>query len=218
MTLEHSAVRDALIKSTLGLMEKGGLEGVKARSVADMAGVSVGTVYNLFGSFDRLIVAANLKIYEELGEIGKRRMAEIEANLQRRIAAGKLEDTPRNRMAERLIGLADTYVDFVAANANRWGALLAFNRTRNRGADDDSLQQLTALIDVVGDVLKGAPKWKSSTERRIAARALWSSVHGIVTTNFFGGEEATARSRTSLLLDVLLQTFTDGVFVSAKGQ
>ena len=70
MTLEHAAVREALIKSTLALMQEGGLAAVKARTVADQAGVSVGTVYNLFGNVDQLILAANLKIYEDLGALG----------------------------------------------------------------------------------------------------------------------------------------------------
>ena len=59
MTLKHDAVRDDLIRSTLSLMEQGGLEAVKARAVADAVGVSVGTVYNLFGNVDQLILTAN---------------------------------------------------------------------------------------------------------------------------------------------------------------
>jgi hypothetical protein len=37
-------------------------------------------------------------------------------------------------------------------------------------------------------------------------------VHGIVTTNYFGGEAATARERTSGLLRILLTTIVDGAF------
>jgi AcrR family transcriptional regulator len=214
MTLEHNAVRQTLIKATLKLMEKGGLEGVKARAVAEHAGVSVGTIYNLFGSFDRLILAANLKIYDELRGVGERRMAELEAAFANHIAGG-MSDTPRNRMLQRLSGLADAYVDFVDANANRWSALLAFNRTRSDGIGEDNLVQLNGLIDIVGAALTGAPAWPTARERRLAGRALWSAVHGIVTTNFFGGEEATARERTTTLLRLLLTTFVDGVFAQA---
>lgn len=213
MTLEHVAVRDALIKSTLSLMEMGGLEAVKARVVAERAGVSVGTVYNLFGNVDQLVLAANLKIYEELGKIGAERMVAIEADLQKRVKGGKLADTPRNRLYARLRGLADTYVDFVSANANRWSALLAFNRTRAVSDSEDNLRHLNALIDILGGVLKDTPKWKTSAERRQAGRALWSAVHGIVVTNYFG-DEAPARQRTLQLLELLLATFADGVFVS----
>ena len=212
MTLQHGAVRDTLIKTTLKLMEKGGLDNVKARAVAQLGGVSVGTIYNLFGSFDGLILAANRTIYEELGSLGGRRTVEIEADIRRRIGAGEIADTAQGRTLARLRGLAETYVEFVAANANRWAALLAFNRTRGLRGNADNLEQLNALIDIVGAVLNEVPRWTTPEQRRGAARMLWSAVHGIVTMNFFGGDESTARQRTSALLDTLLTTLVDGMF------
>jgi AcrR family transcriptional regulator len=207
MTLEHDAVRETLVKTVLKLMEKGGLEGVKARKVAELAGVSVGTIYNLFGNFDGLILAANLKIYGDLGAVGQARATRIEAELAKRPPTA-----PRERVLARLSGLADAYVDFVAANSSRWSALLAFNRTRGLSANEDNLGHLNALIDIIGAMLDEVPRWKAPRERRAAARALWSAVHGIVTTNFFGGDEATARQRTSGLLNLLLTTLVDGMF------
>ena len=213
MTLKHDAVRDDLIRSTLSLMEQGGLEAVKARAVADAVGVSVGTVYNLFGNVDQLILTANLRVYQELGAIGAAGMVTIEADLQKKIKSGKLADTPRNRLYVRLRGLAETYVDFVSKNANRWSALLAFNRTRTMSENEDNLRHLNALIDILGDVLKDTPKWSTANERRQVGRALWSAVHGIIVTNFFG-DEGPARHRTMTLLDLLLSTFVDGAFVA----
>lgn len=215
MTLEHAAVREALIKSALALMQEGGLAAVKAREVAERAGVSVGTVYNLFGNVDQLILAANVRIYDELGAIGTRRMIAIEADLQKRIRAGKVGDTPRERLRARLVGLAETYVDFVSANANRWSALLAFNRTRAVGESEDNLQHLNALIDILGDVLKEAPRWRTPAERRLAGRALWSAVHGVVMTSYFGDDKP-ARQRTMHLLDLLLATIADGAFATSQ--
>jgi AcrR family transcriptional regulator len=212
MTLEHGAVRDALITETLKLMEKGGLDTVKARVVAQLGGVSVGTIYNLFGNFDGLILAANRKIYEELGALGVGRTMAVEAEIRRKIAAGELPDTARARTMARLRGLAEAYVDFVAANANRWSALLAFNRTRAMRGNAENLEQLNSLIDLVGNVLGEVPRWRTAEERRYAARMLWSAVHGIVTMNFFGGDEATARARTSTLLEYLLTTLVEGMF------
>jgi AcrR family transcriptional regulator len=217
MTLEHGAVRETLVKTTLKLMEKGGLEGVKARLVAQLAGVSVGTIYNLFGNFDRLILAANSKIYEELAALGHSRMAAIEASIDKRVASGKLADTPRNRLYERLVGLGEVYVDFVSSNASRWSALLAFNRTRGISANDENQVQLAALIEIVATTLADAPAWPTQAKRRLAARALWSAVHGIVTTNYFGGKEATARERTVALLRLLLGAVADGAFAAAPG-
>jgi len=212
MTLQHQEVKESLIKTTLKLMEKGGLESVKARAVAQLTGVSVGTIYNLFGNFDRLILTANSKIYAELATMGRERIGAIETDIARKIAAGKLPDSPRDRMRERLLGLGEVYVDFVSANASRWSALLAFNRTRGVSSNEDNQEQPSGLIDIVGDAIKDAPAWPTPQKRRLAGRALWSAVHGVVTTNFFGGDEAGGRDRTNQLLRILITAVVDGAF------
>jgi AcrR family transcriptional regulator len=216
VTLKHGAVREALIKTALKLMEKGGLDNVKARAVADLGGVSVGTIYNLFGNFDGLILAANRTIYDELGALGVRRTKEVEAAIKQRTAAGDLPNTAQARTLARLTALAETYVEFVAANANRWSALLAFNRTRAMRGNADNGEQLNTLIDIIGAGLSEVPRWTTAEQRRGAARMLWSAVHGVVTMNFFGGDEPTARQRTLRLLEMLLTTMVDGMFVAAK--
>ncbi len=215
MTLEHRSVRENLIKTTLKLMEKGGLESVKARAVAELTGVSVGTIYNLFGNFDRLILSANSTIYAELAALGRERMAGIEAHIAKQVSSGKLKDTPHTRMLERLLGLGEVYVDFVSANAARWSALLAFNRTRGVRDSEENQTQLAGLIDIVGEVIADAPAWRTPAKRRLAARALWSAVHGVVTTNYFDGEANAARERTLSLLRLLLTAIVDGAFAAA---
>ena len=208
MTLEHKEVRQALIKATLELMDSGGLEAVKARPVAQAAGVSVGTIYNLVGTVDDLVQLANIQIYEELSAFGLERMRERDAMLG--------EGTARDRVLARLLTLADAYIDFVAGHANRWAALLAFNRAHDGAIAEDNLQHLLALIDIVGAVLRDAPAFADNGKRRLAARALWSAVHGIVSTNFYGGDQATARRRTAELNTVLLTTLVDGMFEAAR--
>ncbi len=207
MTLEHSAVRETLIKTTLKLMEKGGLETVRARKVAELSDVSVGTIYNLFGNFDGLILAASVKVYGQLQAVGLAAAKRIEAELE-----SKALRSARERVLYRLAGLADTYVDFVADNSNRWNALLAFNRSRGLSGTADNLQHLADLMDIIVRMLDEVPVWTTQPERRVAARALWSAVHGVVITNFSASEEEAARARTSALLNVLLTVITDGMF------
>ena len=218
MALEHAAVRDALIEETLRLMETGGLEAVKARPLADAAGISVGTIYNLFGSVDQLILAANLRTYEHLNSLGRSAMVEIEARLRARIAEGALADTPRSRCLARLLGLAETYVDFVSDNAARWSALLAFNRLRGEAARADSVEQLSALMGIIAGVLEDVPIWRSSRDRRLAARALWSAVHGIIVTNYVGTDRVAARAATMDLIRLLVTTLVDGMYGTTHGR
>src|SRR3954469_23605781 len=97
MTLEHDAVRETLIGATLALMDEGGLEAVKARPLAQAVGVSVGTIYNLFGSVDGLVMAANMRIYADLGRMVRDAIPQTEQDIARRIASGTLADIPSDR-------------------------------------------------------------------------------------------------------------------------
>jgi len=214
MTLEHDAVREKLIAQTLELLGQGGLDAVKARSLAQAVGVSVGTIYNLFGSVDGLVAVANQQIYAELRTLGESGLARIEADIAGRIASAQLDDTPRTQTRERLLGLAGIYIDFVAANAMRWNAVIAFNRRTGTAVPDGYAEQLETLVDIVGQLLTPAPRFADPAERHLAGRALWSAVHGIVTTNYLGQDPEHARTRTWRLIEILVGAFIDGAFIA----
>lgn len=214
MTLEHDAVRQKLIAQTLLLLGEGGLEAVKARALAQAVGVSVGTIYNLFGSVDGLVAAANQHIYAELLAIGESGLKQIEERIAENVRSGSLPATPLALTRERLLGLAGVYIDFVAANAVRWNAVIAFNRRVGSAVPDGYTEQLETLVDLVGQLLTPAPRFADANLRRQAGRALWSSVHGIVMTNYLGQDPNTSRERTWKLIKILVDTFVDGSFVT----
>jgi AcrR family transcriptional regulator len=214
MTLEHEAVRETLIAATLTLMDEGGLEAVKARPLAQAVGVSVGTIYNLFGSVDGLVMATNMQIYGDLGDVVRTTIPRQESEIARRIADGTLADSASDRTRERLLGLAETYIDFVAANARRWAAVIAFDRRGSATATPDGYEtQLEALIAVVAGVVQDLPGCRDSERAGVMARALWSAVYGIVGIAYFGGDEATARQRTWDQIAMLVGAIVTGLSV-----
>ena len=50
--LPKEETRENLVQTTLTLLENDGLEAVKARNVAEGAGVALGTIYNMFEDLD----------------------------------------------------------------------------------------------------------------------------------------------------------------------
>jgi len=213
MALEHSEVREKLVGVTLDLMDAGGLEEVKARLVADRSGVSVGTIYNLFGNVDGLVRAACSHIFTELNALALREAARIGAEMGAAIAAGVLTDTPKARTRYLLLGLSDVYITFIAANASRWNGLLTFNRSHPvPAADGDYQAQQNALIGIIGQCLEQAPFGEEA--RALAARTLWSAVHGIVTMNYVGQIQAAARERTWAQIEMLVGYFVEGAFAA----
>jgi len=117
---------------------------VKARSVAAQVGISVGSIYNLFGDLEHLIRLTNARTYDSLYEI-------VSAALNSSRQAGK-------NLQGELMDLAIAYLGFVESHQRAWHAVLAFNR-----AQTDF--ELT----------------RDEEFRHNTARALWASIHGIVT-------------------------------------
>lgn len=214
MTLKHDEVRAALIKTTLALMDEGGLEAVKARTISQKVGVSVGTIYNLFESVDGLIRHANVEIYRQLRESGAAEMAAFERAEAERAELGTMLDE-ETRLLRRLLALATLYVGFVAANANRWQALLAFNQRQT--GDDPAWygRELESLSRVLESVVIASPLGTDQDKVKLGARALWSSVHGIISLNYVGRVSQEARDVTLSQIDLIVRAFVRGLYAPA---
>ncbi|MEZ5801110.1 MAG: TetR/AcrR family transcriptional regulator [Nitratireductor sp.] len=127
MTLPHDETRARLIRVTLDLMDHGGIEAVKARPVANRVGVSVGTVYNLFGSIDGLVQEANAHVLEDFATYALARIRETDSARDLVIAEGGMD--PIAALEDRLLTMASAYVDYVEANESRWAAMLSITAT-----------------------------------------------------------------------------------------
>lgn len=213
MTLEHQEVREKLIASTLDLMAQGGIEAVKARVLAETAGVSVGTVYNLFGNVDGVMEFACARLFEKLNALGRARIDEIRNDFAGEVARDGMADTPRNRLLHALLSLSLLYVGFVGENERSWAALLAFNRSRSDGAVAEWYQAMPAeLIGILAETLGDAPGMADEVRRTTLAWALWSSVHGIVTMSYVGQAHPEALARTKAQIEALVSLVVDGIY------
>ncbi len=216
MTLEHSEVRDKLVAAALELMAEGGIEAVKARTLAGKVGVSVGSVYNLFGNVDGVIEQACGSLFERLAALGEARKAEIGKEFSEKLARGEVSDSPSQRLRHALLALSGLYIDFVTDNENSWAGLLAFNRARPVGdAADWYLDRQSSLIGLLGDLLDGAPGMEDDNKRQATAWALWSAVHGIVTLSYVGQVRPETLARTNYQIETLVTLLVNGIFATA---
>lgn len=152
--------RLALARIALELIERGGLEALTARSVADRAGISVGAVYKAFGDLEALRIEANAITMRDLRRV-------LEASLSRSAGASA---------TDRLVALADEYAGFARRRRNAWTAMLA---PRVSDAPPEIAGEIAALFGLIGTVLKETGRIPDS-EIPVAVKALWASVHGMV--------------------------------------
>ncbi len=160
-------IRQHVIDAATKAMTALGLEGVKLRQVAKRAGVSVGSIYNMFEDQNALIRIVNGKTYDELHNV-------VATTLEKAIIANKTQ-------RERLHDLADAYLEYVESHQTRWLAVLSFNRSRTEAPPKWYVDKELALFKVIEDAISDFPGGKNDANRHAHARALWASIHGIVT-------------------------------------
>lgn len=158
----RDSLREVVVARTVEILASEGLAAIQIRRIAEVAGCSVGTLYNVFGDRDGLILAANRATLSAMG-------APLMA-AQKAAAGGELEG--------RLLALARAYQTFALANLQRWLAVFEFRLPEGRELPDDYVAERTRLLGLIEDALADAlPAGQARTD---AARALFGAVHGIV--------------------------------------
>lgn len=139
-----------------------GLAAVQARRIAQEADCSVGTLYNVFGDLDGLIIAANTRTLKALGEILE--------TAARGASGGTLDN--------QLMALALAYSDFAYRQTRRWRCLFDHKMLPGKPVPDGYRAEQAALLNLIE--LGLAAHISDAHDRANAARALFSGVHGIV--------------------------------------
>ncbi|TIX63603.1 MAG: helix-turn-helix transcriptional regulator, partial [Mesorhizobium sp.] len=67
MALDKEEMSERVIAIAENLIEAGGAENLKARTIATEAGIAVGSIYNLFRDIDDLHRAVNMRLLDRLG-------------------------------------------------------------------------------------------------------------------------------------------------------
>jgi AcrR family transcriptional regulator len=158
----RDAARPRLLATASALLEAEGLEAVQARRVAAAAGCSVGTLYNVFGDIDGLIIAIN---EETLGLLGG--------------AVASASSTGDDlEIEQRLRALALIYMRFALDNRRRWEAVFKYRRPEGSDLPTTYVEGRARLL---GTIEQALGRTVSDPNRRAAAaRALFGAVHGIV--------------------------------------
>lgn len=154
--------RTALIELTESVLTSEGLAAVQARRIARDAGCAVGTLYNIFGDIDGLILAANERTLHALGQ-----------TLQQAASAASTAN-----LKSRLMALATAYLDFATANPKRWRAVFEHRLPQGHEVPAFYVEDRRRLLALIEAQL--APTILDADARADAAHALFSAVHGIV--------------------------------------
>ncbi|XBQ15580.1 MAG: TetR/AcrR family transcriptional regulator [Oceanicaulis sp.] len=181
--------RERLIRATLHLLDRKGLEGLQARLIAAEAKLSVGSLYKLVGDIDDVAREAALQTYRALYDHETAIFATV-------------KDRP---VREQLLAMARGYVEFVSRHEKRWSAIIARRRAeglRPEWYDAAETRMFSLITERLSEALPGA---LAEPDRLMAARALWAAVHGIVTAaSHDDGDPAEQEAMITLIIDGVL--------------
>jgi AcrR family transcriptional regulator len=149
-----------------------------AREVAKRIGYSVGTLYNVFESHDRLVLAINARTL--------------------RLWADALAERLGRAGQDRIGALVNGYFDFAEANPNRWMALYDHRMPAGEPLTEDFQEAFGALIGLIEHEVAAALHHPVNEVTRALTGSLVAVVHGHCTFALngtyrsFGGNPRTA--------------------------
>ena len=158
-------LREKLILATINRLAASGVSGVRARDLASEVGCAVGTIYNLVGDLDDLILLACARTLEEFKVFATDRFHHDEAN-----GATDLE---------LLESMAASYVDFAFLHRKRWQTAFEVSYEENSHFQEIYINGQRQLLDLIVKTLLKINADIDQNELANIGRALWASVHGI---------------------------------------
>ena len=177
------------IDAALALIEEEGFGAFSARQVAAKIGYTVGTLYNVFGSYDSLLLHVNARTLDHWYEF-----------LQARLKRGK---------AEPLRVLARGYVDYARTHHNRWLALFEHHRDESMPAPAWYENRIKRFFAMLEDAMPAA----AHRDRRKAkrdAQVLWAGIHGISILSLTGRFDLVGAETTEALVSTLVDNYLNG--------
>jgi AcrR family transcriptional regulator len=140
------------------LMAEAGYARFSAREVAKRIGYSIGTIYNVFGSHDRLVMAINSHTFG------------LWASWMR----ARLDEAP----ADRIAVLVESYFAFAAANPNLWMAIYDHRMPLGEELPERYRTQRGELTGIVEEEIVRVLPVGRAGDAAALARSLVATVHG----------------------------------------
>ncbi len=182
---DHSRqeLTELALDKSLEIIDEKGLSGFSARAVAERMGYTVGTLYNVFGSYDGLIFRVNARILDAWHAA---------------LAAG-LHKTKKDKMRY----LAYAYLDFAGRHYNRWTTLFEFHAKSS--PPDWYRDRIDRHFRLIEETLLARTQDPHQNRRR--AKVLWASIHGICILALGGKLDVVGSDSAKTLIDDLLENY-----------
>lgn len=159
--LDRDKISADALNSAEAIIAERGLGSLNARELANDTGIAVGTLYNVFGSLDRLVQLLNARTLDRLHE----RLA---------TESGKASG-PEDQMA----AMARAYIDFANEQPLVWRAVFDHQPAGEVERADWYSASIERIANLAIAILRPLFPNEQRRAARRAALIIWSGVHGI---------------------------------------
>ncbi len=157
---DHSSaeLREIIISEAHRQISEVGFARFSAREVARRIGYSIGTIYNVFGSYDHLMLAINGRTLD--------------------MWRSALETRLANAEQDRLRAAVEAYFDFALQNRHAWTAIYDFRLPDDAEVPDEYSDRVRSIMDVVAQLLTEILPPERASEAQQLSGSLLAIVHG----------------------------------------
>lgn len=181
---------DLAVKVGRELIVKNGFSAFSARKVANGIGYTIGTIYNVFGSHDNLILAINAATLDDWYE-------KMRLHLQK-------------EQGDKLMALAKFYLDYSRKNYNSWIALFEHHIAQSEDLPKWYAEKMAKLFMMVEEVLLPVVNGDEKKARQ-SAKVLWSGIHGIAVLSLSKKLDAVGSDSADILAEMLINNYIAGL-------
>lgn len=190
---EHSQeeIKEMVLKAAEAIVIEDGVGALKVRRVAIEIGYTVGSIYMVFDNMADLML-----------HVKGRTLDDIAKHLKQNIKNDSAENT--------IVQLSKSYLVFATENYNRWNMIFEHRQTENELIPDWYREKVDIVFMLVELQFKRLALSDDNKQNKLAARALWSGVHGICTLSLSGKMGLLGMNNIENTVLLLVENFIKG--------
>ncbi len=198
---EHSQeqIKEMVLQAAEKLVAKEGYAGLKVRKIAMEVGYTVGSIYMVFDNLDDLITHIKSRTLDCL----ILELSKVSNNIS---------------PIEQLTALSQTYLAFAHQNFNSWSIIFEHNsdlnslNTANKtyALPDWYQKKIVLVFKRIEELFQKIAPTINTKEHSIAARALWSGIHGVCILSLTGKLNIVGIKDVEQTLTLLTKSFITG--------
>jgi len=190
--LDKEEIRKKILSTVKEMIVNDGYKNLNARAIAAEVGCAVGSLYNIFGSLDDMILSVNSRTLD--------------------ILFAELEDSIRAHESAKIAieQFATGYVSFAHENEHLWSALFEYTYPEDKEMPRWYIKKIDRIFTLAKDIM--LPIFDSDDEKAdMVAKVIWAGLHGICSLSISGKLRRVRAESADKLADSFIESYLKGV-------